>query len=197
MQQTSSARKQTAGISWFKLVLALILAWWTVRLGLGLTRWCFIDWVNLPFHEAGHIFLRPFGETVHYLGGTIFQLLVPALLVWYFLKRVPNRLAAAFCTWWLGESLINVSIYMADARDLNLPLVGGGHHDWNHLFYAFGLLDQGSVGVISGATHLFGVLLMVLGLAWCFFFSLPEARQDRVRSLVADNLPRIEPLLYR
>jgi hypothetical protein len=197
MQQTSSARKQSAGISWLKLVLALILAWWTVRLGFGITRWCFIDWVNLPFHEAGHVFFRPFGETVHYLGGTIFQLLVPSLLVWYFLKRVPNRLAAAFCTWWLGESLINVSIYMADARDLKLPLVGGGHHDWNHLFYTFGLLDQGSVAAISGTTHLFAVLVMLLGLAWCFFFALPEARQNRIRIAVASNVPGIEPLLNK
>ena len=31
--------------------------------------------------------------------------------------------AAAVCTWWVGENLINISVYMADARDLSLPLL--------------------------------------------------------------------------
>jgi hypothetical protein len=201
MQQTSSARRQTGparqtgGLSWPRLIVVLVLGWWTFRLGTGLARWCPVDWVNLPFHEAGHIFLRPFGETAHYLGGTIFQLLIPAVLIWYFLVRRPNRFGSACCAWWLGESLINVSIYMADARDLTLPLVGGGHHDWNHLFYAFGLLDERSVSIISGATHLLGVLVMLFGLAWSLFFVLPEARRALIREVVADRIPVLAMLL--
>jgi len=162
-----------------------------------MTQWCFLDYVNLPFHEAGHVFLRPFGETMHFLGGTLFQLLVPALLVWYFLVRVPNRFAAALCFWWVGENLINISIYMADARELNLPLVGGGHHDWNHLFYAFGVLDQPSVELISGTTFVLGCVVMLVGLAWGSVMVLPEPRGRLVRGWLVARVGWLERLLER
>jgi hypothetical protein len=187
MSQTSSARvapppePATGSISWARLPLALLLGWWTVRLGFGISRWCFVDYVNLPFHEAGHIFLRPFGSTLHYLGGTIFQLLVPGLLIGYFLVRVINRFAAAVCTWWLGQSLVNVSFYMADARNLQLPLVGGGDHDWNHLFYTFGVLGEGQVAAISMTTRLLGTAVMLLGLAWCVVFVLPPHLREALQ----------------
>ena len=39
-----------------------------------------LDSLNLVFHEAGHPLFSPFGETLHILGGTLMQLLVPALV---------------------------------------------------------------------------------------------------------------------
>ncbi len=154
-------------------ILAAVTGWWTLRLASGSADWCFMDLVNLAFHEAGHVFATPFGSTVHYLGGTIGQLLVPSLLIPYFLLRRLNPPAAAFCLWWLGENLVNVAVYMADARDLALPLVGGGDHDWNELLYRFDLLDQGSVETLSGLTRAGGVVLMLAGFAWVLFFALP------------------------
>jgi hypothetical protein len=175
------------GIYRLRLLLLVVLAWWTVRLGLRFSSWCFVDFVNLAFHEAGHVFLRVFGSTIHYLGGTIFQLLIPVVLIVYFLVRTHQPMAAAVCLWWLGESLINVSIYMADARDLAMPLVGGGDHDWNELFYRFGLLGEESVARVSDTTHVLGVLVMLAGLAWLTVFVLPDHLQDRVRSRVVGS----------
>ena len=73
--------------------------WWTARLGSGSSTWCFLDYVNLAFHEAGHLLFSPFGSTLGYLGGTILQLLVPMGLVAYFLYRRHEPFSAAICLW--------------------------------------------------------------------------------------------------
>jgi len=58
---------------------------------------------------------------------------------------------------------------MADARDMQLELVGGGEHDWTQLFYQFGLLGQESVAKVSTATHHLGVIVMVAATVWVVF----------------------------
>jgi hypothetical protein len=164
-------------IHWPAAAACLVLAWWTMHSGLA-GRWIFLDFVNLAFHEAGHVFLGFAGSTVHYLGGTIGQLLVPGLLLVHFLRRERRPVGAAFCLWWLGQSLANVATYMADARDLALPLVGGGDHDWNELFHRFGVLDADSVARISGLTRGAGVVVMLGGLAWTGRLALGAKRSD-------------------
>ena len=146
--------------------LVALLAFWTLRLSTAATPSCFLDLVNLAFHEAGHLFLLPLGETMHFLGGTLGQLAVPAGLAACFFVAKRQPFAAAVCGWWTGENLVNISVYMADARDLQLPLVGGGDHDWNNLFYTFGLLGEESVRNVSALTHHAGVIVMLSGLAW-------------------------------
>jgi hypothetical protein len=165
--------------------LVALLVWWTLRLVAGASDWCVLDLVNLAFHEAGHLFMRPFGSTPHLLGGTLFQLAVPALLVGYFMLQRHDAFAAATCSWWLGESLNNVAIYMADARDLALPLIGG-EHDWNELFFRFGALDEASVTSISSITRGLGALVMVVGLLWLGFLLLPAWLRDAL----ADRMHR-------
>jgi hypothetical protein len=189
----STAAPSRSASSWLAVSLAALLAFWTTRLIAAPLRGCFLDLVNLAFHEAGHIFLTPFGSTLHYLGGTLGQIAIPTLLAGYFLLVAPTRpLGAAVCCWWIGENFVNISVYMADARDLALPLVGGGDHDWNELFYRFGLLGQDSVRIISSGTRGLGGLLMLLGLAWAMLFALPgrfrealvEAAEARAPGLV-------------
>ena len=92
----------------------------------------FLDYVNLAFHEAGHIFLAPFGMVLGMLGGTLGQLFFPGACAVHFL-RLGQRASALVCGVWLAESLMYVAHYMADAREMNLPLVGGEIHDWNWL----------------------------------------------------------------
>ena len=101
----------------------------------------FLDGVNLAFHEAGHLFLNFFGRTLHFLGGTLAQLFVPAACAFHFLRR-EQPFEAAVCGIWLGESLMNVAVYLGDAKATALPLVGGGIHDWNWLLGRAGLIDH-------------------------------------------------------
>ena len=43
-----------------------------------------LDYLHLPIHEGGHLLFSYFGQTLHLWGGTILQLLIPALLALYF-----------------------------------------------------------------------------------------------------------------
>lgn len=104
-------------------------------------RYHFLDGVNLFLHEAGHVFFGVFGDTLQFLGGTIGQLVFPALFVGYFWHR-GQRFEAFVTALWFAESLMYAAEYMGDARRMALPLVGGGIHDWNWLFTRWGMLDQ-------------------------------------------------------
>jgi hypothetical protein len=179
---------------WLRALGWVVLVWWTFRSGLT-GHWIFLDFVNLAFHEAGHVLLAFAGTTVHYLGGTLGQLLVPALLVPHFLLRQRQPLGAAFCVWWLGQNCSQIAVYMADARDLALPLVGGGDHDWNELFHRFGVLDADSVAGIAAATRGIGVLVMLAGLAWTGWFALPAHERSRLGERWTARYPWLSPAL--
>src|SRR5690242_2344215 len=68
-----------------------------------------IDNVNLPIHETGHLVFGAFGELVTALGGTLFQLIVPAVFVGYFLKR-RDQFAASIALWWVAENFWNIAV---------------------------------------------------------------------------------------
>jgi len=93
-----------------------------------------------------------------------------------------------------GENLVNISVYMADARDLRLPLVGGGDHDWNNLFHAFGLLGEESVRRVAALTHVAGGLGMLIGLAWAGSFLLRGEARARFDAFVEKRAPGLAPL---
>ena len=75
------------------------------------------------------------------LGGTLFQLIVPLAFVVYFWRR-GDRHAASVPLWWVGQNCWNIARYVADAQAMELPLVGGGEHDWNFLLTVWGILPQ-------------------------------------------------------
>jgi hypothetical protein len=101
--------------------------------------------LNLGIHEAGHLLFSWLAwDFLTVLGGTLLQLGAPVVSAWMF-ARQPDYFACAFCGSWLATNLYNVATYMADARELDLPLVnvGGGEvdHDWSFMLSAVGLLD--------------------------------------------------------
>ena len=112
-----------------------------------------LDNFNLVIHEGGHFLFMPFGHTMHFLGGTLLQCLVPALCAAYF-WRTRQPAGAAFSGVWLGENFLNAARYISDARDMALPLVGGGVHDWNTLLAGTFLLRY---------CRTFGVLVALIG----------------------------------
>lgn len=118
----------------------------------------FLDGVNLLFHEAGHVFLGFFGDTLQFLGGTFGQLFFPIACGLHFLQS-----RKFFEAWlmgiWLSESLMNTARYLGDAQAQALPLVGGHIHDWNWLLGRWGLLEF--CEPIAAALHLLASLLAV------------------------------------
>jgi hypothetical protein len=129
------------------------------------SSWCFLDYVNLPFHEFGHILFNPFGETMQFLGGTLNQLMWPVILFVYFIKK-KDLFASSFCLFWFGENFLNIGKYIADARAMRLPLVGGGIHDWNFLLGKWNILRYDLA--ISNVVFILGVIIMTGALLWAF-----------------------------
>ena len=153
-----------------KLVVIGLMSFFFFYMVIKRSSWCFLDYVNLPFHESGHILFGPFGETIQFLGGTVGQLMWPLILIIYFMIR-KERLSASFCLFWFGENFLNISKYVADARSMGLPLVGGGIHDWNFLLGKWDLLQYDHA--IANAIFIIGVVLMTGSIGWAFFVN-PE-----------------------
>jgi len=101
----------------------------------------FPDHVNLAIHETGHLVFSGLGTTLHALGGTLLQLMAPAVFALNFLLR-GRRFDAWVCVFWLAESLMYSARYLGDAYLMRLPLVGGDRHDWNFLLSRWGLVAQ-------------------------------------------------------
>jgi hypothetical protein len=128
--------------------------------------------VNLPFHEAGHIIFRPFGQFITSLGGTLGQLLIPLVCFVALLIRTRDPFGASVALWWFGENFLDIAPYIADARAGQLPLVGGnfghsapyGFHDWEYLLSETGLLSLDRT--IAGLSHFMGSGIMSLALFW-------------------------------
>lgn len=108
-------------------------------------------------------------------GGTLFQLAFPLAVAFHFQRR-SHLPGAGVGLVWLGENLHNVARYMADARVQELPLVGGGDHDWTEIFTRWGVLHLDTK--IANLTHALGWLLMLLGVLWPFLFRHSGGEED-------------------
>ncbi|HAH31255.1 MAG TPA: hypothetical protein DCL44_02955 [Elusimicrobia bacterium] len=143
---------------WFRLALiaglfAFYLQWLRKD-----TYFSLLDFVNLSFHEAGHLFFGLFPRFIMISGGTIFQLLFPAVCLAHLKSRGAN-LGWQLCLFWIGENLLNISIYAGDAINQALPLVGGGEHDWTCLLTETGLISHtagvGKIFFLAGSAIIF------------------------------------------
>ncbi len=74
-----------------------------------------LDYINLPFHEFRHLFFGIFGYKIGIWGGTIAQLLTPSMVLASFWRK-RDASGAAFSIFWIGENLLNISVYIADAK---------------------------------------------------------------------------------
>lgn len=122
-----------------------------------------VDDANLLFHEAGHPAVGLFSSRLEVYGGTLGQLVFPAVVaVSFWRRREPLSFAAGVI--WFFENWLNIARYMADARAQELPLVGGGEHDWANIFGRWGLLAHDTQ--IAAAVKIMGWLGMAAACAW-------------------------------
>jgi hypothetical protein len=124
---------------WIGSILLFPVAfYYTINAG----KFTFIDFVNLLIHEGGHGIFKIFGGFVYTLGGSLMQIIIPSMfIIFYWVKQ--KRVMTQVFLIWLGENLINISVYASDARAKKLPLLGGNkvYHDWNWMLGKTGLLE--------------------------------------------------------
>ena len=104
-------------------------------------RWIpILDSANLAFHEFGHPFFGSFSERLAVYGGTLGQLIFPVTISLYFYRRA-ETFQMSVGILWIAQNFFNIATYMRDARAQQLPLVGGGEHDWTEIFTRWGCLQ--------------------------------------------------------
>jgi hypothetical protein len=154
------------------LVLAGLVIWtWSIATaGPGQEeQTSILHYPNLVFHEAGHVIFSVFGRFMTVLGGSLLQCLVPVILAVAFLRK-HNQFGAVVCAWWAGQNLVDVSPYIADARALQLVLIGGRTgaevegHDWEYILTQLGWLHRDVA--LGLATRRVGLAMMAAAIVW-------------------------------
>jgi len=134
-----------------------------------------LDMINLYIHEAGHLFFKLFGMWIYILGGSLFQVLLPLALLIVVWRQ--NNSQIWYPGFWMGESMVNVSVYIRDAPYRKLRLLAQGLiHDWNWLLSG----DQDSSEILGGAVYWLGIALCTGAIGAGLYFGIRDFIEDRV-----------------
>lgn len=165
------------------------------------------NFISFHVHEGGHVYASLLGsDWLTVAGGTLSEVLLPigaaALMV-----RSRDWFGVAFCAMWLASTLGGVSIYMGDARALELDLVSTAPdpgaqvdddpfagHDWRYLFGHAGLLNYDTR--IAAATRAFAWGLWWASMAfsaWLFWTMWRSGAADAVKPSRGDDPPADPP----
>jgi hypothetical protein len=158
-----------------RLIFAGLLSLYFLWIAYDPMQGSFLDNVDLPIHETGHLISRPFGEFLMVAGGSLFQVILPVVFLGYFLWR-KQYYAAAIVGLWVGQSILNVWVYAADAVRMQLVLTSGftgsegSFHDWNYMLERTGLLN--STNKVAGLIRFVGTLTILASGAAAVYFAL-------------------------
>jgi hypothetical protein len=147
-----------------KLVLAGVFILYFGWIAIDPMQGSFLDSVDLPIHETGHLLFRPFGQFMMVAGGSLFQVVLPVIFVGYFVWQ-RSFYSAAIVLFWVGQSILNVWVYAADAVVMQLVLTSGftgsegSFHDWNYLLTTTGLIS--STKLVAGIIRFLGTLVII------------------------------------
>lgn len=164
-----------------KLIFAVLLSIYFLWIAYDPMQGSFLDNVDLPIHETGHLIFRILGEFMGIAGGSLFQVIFPAAFVGYFIWQ-RSYYSAAIVLLWVGQSILNVWVYAADAVVMQLVLTSGftgsegSFHDWNYLLTATGLIN--STKTVAGIIRLIGTVTIMVAGASAVYFSFLPAEDD-------------------
>lgn len=157
----------------FAVIASLYILWYAYDPMMG----SFLDLVDLPIHETGHLIFRLFGEFMMIAGGSLFQVILPAVFVGYFWwNKAPY--SAAIVLLWVGQSILNVWVYANDAVVMQLVLTSGftgsegSFHDWNYMLTTLGLIN--STSAVAGLIRLIGTLTILAAAAYSIYLSFGD-----------------------
>lgn len=165
-----------------KLIFAILISLYFLSIAYAPMNGSFLDMVDLPIHETGHLLFKIFGEFMMIAGGSLFQVIVPLIFVGYFVWQ-RSYYSAAIVSLWVGQSVLNVWIYASDAVLMQLMLTSGmtgsegGFHDWNYMLDHFGML--GSTKRVASIIRFVGTSVIVIAAAWSVYFSLVPSAETK------------------
>ncbi|MFN0139725.1 MAG: hypothetical protein ACKVQW_06525 [Pyrinomonadaceae bacterium] len=157
-----------------KLIFAILASIYFLWIAYDPMGGSFLDNVDLPIHETGHLIFRILGEFMGIAGGSLFQVIFPVVFVGYFVWQ-RSFYSAAIVLFWVGQSILNVWVYASDAVVMQLVLTSGftgsegSFHDWNYMLDRFGML--GSTKTIAGIIRFVGTLTIIAASAASVYLS--------------------------
>ena len=164
-----------------KLIFAILLSIYFLWIAYDPMQGSFLDNVDLPIHETGHLFFRILGEFMGIAGGSLFQVIFPAVFVGYFVWQ-RSFFSAAIVLLWVGQSILNVWVYAADAVVMQLVLTSGftgsegSFHDWNYLLTATGLINY--TKKVAGLIRFIGTVTIITAGAAAIYLSFLKTEDD-------------------
>ena len=119
----------------------------------------------VPIHEFGHVMFRAFGDFMHSLGGSLFQVVLPLVFGNVFLLKNRDPFAASVMLWWTAVAVMDIAPYIYDALHPQHVLLTGrtgddGPHDFIDVLSDLGVLK--SAQTIGYGVHRLGVALMLV-----------------------------------
>ena len=146
-------------------------------------NWGFLLWITrmftfLPLHEGGHFLFRFFGQTLYVLGGSFWQITFP--LLWFVIAVRQRSQVFPFALFWVGENMMDVSLYIRDAPARMLPLLGGDKsgHDWHYLLSRWDMMDDAGafadIMFYGGAAICIGAI--ATGITWAVMVFIRSLR---------------------
>lgn len=180
--------------NYLKAGFILLIAIYGVICARNVTEYRFLDRVDLVAHEAGHLFFSYFGQFIMIIGGTIGQLFVPVTITIYFIAR-QEFYSSSVTIFWTGQNMFNISVYLKDARAMELPLVtiGGGDaiHDWNYILSHIGFLNLDHV--MGNVVYGIGLLLILAAVVIGFYFSFEmDDTKERFNEFIKTKIAQKE-----
>jgi hypothetical protein len=126
-----------------------------------------IDTIDLFIHETGHLIFSIFGRFIGFLGGSLFQVIIPLATAFVFAQSTLRSIPFTF--YWFGQSMVNVSIYIGDAPYKGLHLISpAAIHDWRWLLNYTGTLEYAKDFAL--AVNIIGILTCIVGIGIGFHF---------------------------
>jgi len=162
-----------AVIGYFTWFLATDYQTFQGRYHLPFVLWT-IDTIDLFIHEGGHFVFGFLGRMIYFMGGSLMQVVLPSLTIYVFLKSGFRTLIGTL--YWLGQNLVNVSVYIGDAPYRRLPLISDSAiHDWNWILGHAGMMD--SAATISGVVLVLGIVSCCGALLTAVYFLVRDIRE--------------------
>jgi hypothetical protein len=141
--------------------------------------------VDFIAHEFGHVIFGFLGSFIGVMGGTLAQLFLPVICFLLSLRR-RQWVGMSIFAFWIGQSLVQISAYIRDARTQALKLfspwslLGGGQaiHDWHYLLEKTGLLPADQF--LGWCVFLVGVLFLLASAGIMFARAIGYPRSKSV-----------------
>ncbi len=136
---------------------------------------------NMIVHEAGHgvCYLFACPELITALNGTVFQLLLPMIFIYYYYKR-ENSVLTGLGGIWLAQNLVYVAWYMSTShmpKRYPFFIPGADQHDFWFIFREMGVYEYD--WLISGSVRVIAVLLLLASYGYLLYIAFLKNENRR------------------